>query len=131
MACSAVPADGWPFSVIGLTGNSPAYDLTHAFGGHDCMADCTELSGHFQAGETLGGYYYASNRLDMVEHGSTYIDAPIHFAKGGQTLDQVPIERLIGTGVRIDVTVQCIRNRDYMITIQCRLPVGQSALCVL
>jgi len=40
----------------------------------------------------------------MAEHGGTHIDAPIHFSKDGQTLDQVPIERLVGTGVRIDVT---------------------------
>ena len=71
-----------------------------------------------QAGETPGGYYYASNRLEMAEHGGTHIDAPIHFARGGQTLDQVPIERLVGAGVRIDVTAQCARNRDYLVTIQ-------------
>ena len=45
-------------------------------------------------------------------------DAPIHFARGGQTLDQIPIERLVGAGVRIDVSAQCARDRDYRITIQ-------------
>ena len=54
----------------------------------------------------------------MTEHGGTHIDAPIHFAKGGKTLDQVPIERLIGAGVRIDVTAQCASDRDYLVTIQ-------------
>ena len=49
-----------------------------------------------QEGETPGGYYYASNRLEMAEHGGTHIDAPIHFSRGGQTLDQIPIERLLG-----------------------------------
>jgi kynurenine formamidase len=38
----------------------------------------------------------------MAEYGGTHIDAPIHFVKGGQTLDQLPIERLVGAGVRID-----------------------------
>ena len=71
-----------------------------------------------QAGETTGGYYYASNRLEMAEHGGTHIDAPIHFSKGGQTLDQIPIERLVGAGVRIDVAAQCARDRDYLVTIQ-------------
>ena len=71
-----------------------------------------------QAGETSGGYYYASNRLEMAEHGGTHIDAPIHFAKGGLTLDQIPIERLVGTGVRIDITAQCARDRDYRVTVQ-------------
>jgi kynurenine formamidase len=54
----------------------------------------------------------------MAEHGGTHIDAPIHFARGRQTLDQVPIERLVGTGVHIDVSAQCARDRDYRVTIQ-------------
>jgi len=95
-------------------------DLTHAFGA-DTIVWPTEqdfrLVGQ-QAGETPGGYYYASNRLEMAEHGGTHMDAPIHFAKGGQTLDQVPIERLVGAGVRIDVTAQCARDRDYRLSIQ-------------
>jgi len=95
-------------------------DLTHSFGA-DTIVWPTEQDFRLvlqQAGETPGGYYYASNRLEMAEHGGTHIDAPIHFSKGGQTLDQVPIERLVGTGVRIDVTAQCARDRDYLVTIQ-------------
>lgn len=65
-----------------------------------------------------GGYFYASNRLQMPEHGGTHIDAPIHFSKGGQTSDQIPIERLVGEAVRINVSAQCASDRDYLITIQ-------------
>ena len=64
-----------------------------------------------------GGYYYASNRVEMPEHGGTHIDAPVHFSRGKQTLDEIPIERLVGTGVRIDVTEQCGRDRDYRVAI--------------
>ncbi|HSB45684.1 MAG TPA: cyclase family protein [Nitrospira sp.] len=95
-------------------------DLTHSFG-VDTIVWPTEQDFRLvlqQEGETPGGYYYASNRLDMAEHGGTHIDAPIHFARGGQTLDQVPIERLIGVAVRIDVTAQCARDRDYRVTIK-------------
>jgi kynurenine formamidase len=95
-------------------------DLTHSFG-EATIVWPTEQDFRLvlqQAGETTGGYYYASNRLEMAEHGGTHIDAPIHFSKGGQTLDQVPIERLVGTGIRIDVTAQCARDRDYLVTIQ-------------
>ena len=94
-------------------------DLTHAFGA-DTIVWPTEQNFQLvvqQAGETPGGYYYASNSLKMAEHGGTHIDAPIHFSKGGQTLDQVPIERLVGAGVRIDVTAQCASDRDYLVTI--------------
>jgi kynurenine formamidase len=95
-------------------------DLTHSFGA-DTIVWPTEQDFRLvpqQAGETTGGYYYASNRLEMAEHGGTHIDAPIHFSKGGQTLDQIPLERLVGAGVRIDVAGPCARNRDYLITIQ-------------
>jgi kynurenine formamidase len=71
-----------------------------------------------QEGETSGGYDYASNRLEIAEHGGTHIDAPIHFARSGQTLDQVPLERLVGAGIRIDVSAQCGLDRDIRITIQ-------------
>ena len=95
-------------------------DLTHSFGAGTIVWP-TEQDFRLvlqQAGETQGGYYYASNRMEMAEHGGTHIDAPIHFSKGGQTLDQVPIERLVGAGVRIDVSARCARNRDNLVTIQ-------------
>jgi kynurenine formamidase len=95
-------------------------DLTHSFEA-DTIVWPTEQNFRLvlqQAGETAGGYYYASNRLEMAEHGGTHIDAPIHFSRDGQTLDQIPIEQLVGSGVRIDVVVQCASDRDYLVSIQ-------------
>ena len=95
-------------------------DLTHAFGGETIVWP-TEQDFRLvlqQAGETANGYYYASNRLEMAEPGGTHIDAPIHFSKNGQMLDQVPIEHLVGAGVRIDVAPQCASDRDYLVTVQ-------------
>ena len=56
--------------------------------------------------------------LQQAAEASPHQQVPIHFSKGGQTLDQVPIERLVGAGVRIDVTTQCVRDRDYRVSIQ-------------
>jgi len=95
-------------------------DLTHSFAA-DTIVWPTEEDFRLivqQAGETPGGYYYASNRVEMAEHGGTHIDAPIHFSKGGQTLDQIPIERLVGAGVRVNASAQCARDRDYRVTVQ-------------
>ncbi len=100
--------------------HSPLIDLTHAFG-VDTIVWPTEQDFRLvvqQEGEAPGGYYYASNRLEMAEHGGTHIDAPIHFAKGRQTLDQIGLESLVGSGVRIDVSEPCARDRDYRITVQ-------------
>ena len=69
------------------------------------------------AEEMPGGYFYASNRLSMPEHGGTHIDAPVHFARGAQTLDQISLERLIGAGVRIDLSVKCSKDRDYRVSV--------------
>lgn len=67
------------------------------------------------AGITPGGYYYSANRFWSPEHGGTHIDAPIHFFEGRNTVDQIPVEQLIGPGIIIDVTEQCAQDRDYRI----------------
>ena len=69
------------------------------------------------AGVTDKGYYYASNKFGAPEHGGTHIDAPRHFAAQGNTLDQVPLEQLMGSAILIDVTRQCEANRDYLVSV--------------
>lgn len=95
-------------------------DLTHPFG-PDTIVWPTEQDFKLtiqHAEDTPGGYYYASNRIEMPEHGGTHIDAPIHFSRGKQTLDQIPIDHLVGGAVRIDVQTQCTRARDYQVTVR-------------
>ena len=41
---------------------------------------------------------------------------PIHFARGGWTAEAIPLERLIGPAVVIDVTAAAARDRDYRLT---------------
>jgi kynurenine formamidase len=53
-----------------------------------------------------------------AEHGGTHIDAPIHFWKGGQTVDKVPLERLMGPGACVDVSRECAADRDYQVTVE-------------
>ncbi|HEU4686173.1 MAG TPA: cyclase family protein [Nitrospira sp.] len=94
-------------------------DLTHAFQADTIVwptEDDFKLTVQ-HAEEMPGGYYYASNRMELPEHGGTHIDAPVHFSKGKQTLDQVPLDRLIGNAARINVSFQCAKDRDYRITI--------------
>jgi kynurenine formamidase len=66
---------------------------------------------------TERGYFYAANRYRASEHGGTHVDAPIHFAEKGQTVDQIPIEQLIGAAVVIDVSAQAAENPDYQVTV--------------
>lgn len=69
-------------------------------------------------GSTGNGYYYSANNFSTAEHGGTHIDAPIHFAENKQTVDQIPLENLIGTGVKIDVSAKALKNPDYLISIE-------------
>ncbi len=50
------------------------------------------------------GFFYAANNFSAAEHGGTHLDAPIHFAEGRHTTDEIPLEQLIGSAVVIDVS---------------------------
>ncbi len=68
-------------------------------------------------GVTDAGFYYSANNFATAEHGGTHIDAPIHFAKDGQTVEEIPLEHLIGEAIKIDVSSNALKNRDYLISI--------------
>ena len=64
------------------------------------------------------GYWYAANFYAASEHGGTHTDAPLHFAKHGRAIDQIPLEEWIGPAVKIDVRKQCAGNRNYLLSIE-------------
>ncbi|MDY8138432.1 cyclase family protein [Aquimarina sp. 2201CG5-10] len=69
-------------------------------------------------GETDKGFFYAANNFATAEHGGTHIDAPIHFAKNKQTVDEIPLEKLIGKAIKINVSGNAENNPDYLISIE-------------
>jgi kynurenine formamidase len=69
-------------------------------------------------GVTPQGFYYAANKFCAPEHGGTHIDAPKHFAVNSYTVDQIPLEQLMGNAILVDVTKQSEANRDYQVTIE-------------
>jgi len=69
-------------------------------------------------GETPAGYYYAANNFSSSEHGGTHIDAPVHFARGHETVDEIPLNRLVGSAVVIDVVNKSAENADYQVSVQ-------------
>lgn len=93
-------------------------DLTHAFSPSTIYwptdTDGFELE-ELSLGPTPGGWFYASYRFASAEHGGTHLDAPIHFAEGGWTNDQVPLSGLIGPAVVVDVTEQV--TPDYLVSV--------------
>jgi kynurenine formamidase len=67
------------------------------------------------AQRTPAGYYYAANNFSAAEHGGTHLDAPIHFAEAKWTVDQIPLERLVGEAVVVDVQPQADSSADYRV----------------
>ena len=67
-------------------------------------------------GVTAKGYYYAANNFATSEHGGTHIDAPVHFAKGHWSVDQIPLDRLVGDAIVVDVTATAAGQPDYRVT---------------
>jgi kynurenine formamidase len=63
------------------------------------------------------GYFYSSYSISAPEHGGTHLDAPVHFANGKQTVDQIPLEHLVGDAVVIDVSSKALKDRDYLISV--------------
>lgn len=68
-------------------------------------------------GMTPGGYYYSAYNYSAAEHGGTHIDAPVHFAEGKKSVDQVGLDQLIAPAVKIDVSAKAAADRDYLITV--------------
>jgi len=93
-------------------------DLTHDFSEDTVYwptAEGFELETVFE-GYTEKGYFFDANNYKAAEHGGTHIDAPIHFSEGKQTVDEIPLEKLIGPAVVIDVT----QNRFQFKPFRCR-----------
>src|SRR6266542_213170 len=95
-------------------------DLSYAFDSETVYwptAETFHLEKDF-AGTTEKGFYYSAYKYSAAEHGGTHIDAPVHFAEGHQSVDQIPLDQLLGPGIVVDITKQSEGNPDYLITIQ-------------
>ena len=66
-------------------------------------------------GITPQGYYYAANNFASAEHGGTHVDAPVHFAQGRWSVDQIPVQQLIGDAAVIDVSAAAAAQPDYQV----------------
>lgn len=95
-------------------------DLSHSYS-HETIYWVTakefELDTVFK-GMTDKGYYYSANNFATAEHGGTHIDAPIHFAEEAQSVDEIPLQKLIGSAIKIDVSKNALNNPDYLVSIE-------------
>lgn len=68
-------------------------------------------------GITERGYWYAANKFSSAEHGGTHIDAPQHFAEMHWTVDQIPLDHLVGPAIVVDVVAQSSADPDYEVSV--------------
>lgn len=68
-------------------------------------------------GVTDSGFYYEAFNYCAAEHGGTHLDAPIHFAKGKQAMHEIPLDRMIGNAVLVDVTDKALSQPDYQVSV--------------
>ena len=55
------------------------------------------------------GCRYESNAFFTAEHGGTHLDAPAHFFEGAMRTHEIPMNKLVGPGVVINVKVELTR----------------------
>ncbi len=94
-------------------------DLTYAFDAATVYwptAEQFKLDTDFE-GMTDKGYFYSAYRYSAAEHGGTHLDSPVHFAKGRNTVDAIPLQQLMGSAIVIDVSAQCAANPDYQVSV--------------
>jgi arylformamidase len=78
-------------------------DLTHAFdNGMPVFPGLPDPS--FEPIAKVEEDGYAMTRYAMLNHIGTHVDAPAHQIAGGDTLDEIGLERLVTDAIRIDVS---------------------------
>jgi kynurenine formamidase len=116
---SSGPARGAESSAVIDLAAYEMVDLSHAFDANTLYwpTSPTRFSLDTLAyGPTAGGWFYSSFALSTPEHGGTHLDAPLHFGAGGSSNADIPLDRLIGRAVVIDVSTQAAADRDYRLT---------------
>jgi len=108
-------------AVAGLDlGRARVVDLSHPFDDKTIYWPTSPTTFEHEvlsAGMSEGGYWYESAAFCAPEHGGTHLDAPVHFAKGKWTAADIPVERLVGPAVVIDVRAKAEKDADYRLAL--------------
>src|SRR5690606_15749670 len=114
LGCAATPTR----DAIILPAGARIVDLSHSFD-ETTVYWPTETVGFrhepILVGQTERGFFYAAYSICAPEHGGTHLDAPIHFAEHGVTVDAIPLERLVAPAVVIDFTAAASADRDALL----------------
>jgi kynurenine formamidase len=117
----ALPASCVLLATVGSAqdfSNGRWIDLTHPFNEQSVYWPTAKTFTKEEVfhGHTPGGWFYSAYNFSAAEHGGTHMDAPIHFAEGKHATDKVPLKRLIGPGIVINLSRQAAEDIDYRVS---------------
>ena len=94
------------FPLPGESQDSPWIELSYPFNNETIYWPTAQSFKHTKEfdGNTPAGFYYSAYAISASEHGGTHLDSPSHFAKGKWTTDKIPLDRLIGPAIKIDIS---------------------------
>lgn len=113
-AAATPAAAGLDLATAGLFDLSHTYDETTLYWPTSPSRFERTVLAH---GPTEAGYFYSAGAVATPEHGGTHLDAPIHFAAEGWTVDEIPLQRLTGPAVVIDVQDAAEADPDHRLTV--------------
>lgn len=116
--CTTNPDTTPETSLVSTLLSGKLIDLTYAYDSTTIYWP-TEEGFMFETGTegyTDKGYYYTANSFCSAEHGGTHLDAPIHFAEGKQTVDEISLQNLVGSAIVVDVSEEAANQPDYQVS---------------
>lgn len=116
VAALALPMTAAAQSTTGRrTGFNRVADLTHLLGpGFPLFPGAAPFQITPVVSHDTDGYY--GSILNYWEHSGTHMDAPIHFAKDGLFVDQLPPETLVVPAAVVNITEKAQRDPDAEVT---------------
>eukprot|EP00088_Acartia_fossae_P068314 TRINITY_DN8646_c0_g1_i10.p1 TRINITY_DN8646_c0_g1~~TRINITY_DN8646_c0_g1_i10.p1 ORF type:complete len:299 (+),score=46.92 TRINITY_DN8646_c0_g1_i10:49-945(+) len=108
-------------SAVGFQMKS-AIDLTHPFNENTIAwpANTQFSATQIMKDYTETGIWYEERVISGSEHSGTHLDAPVHLRdeEGGWSAGDIPLNRLAGPGIKIDISEKCLENIDYELTVE-------------
>ncbi len=96
-------------------GHGAVTDMTHTL--HPNFPTYFGVSGfEMEMTATFATDGFNNNRLMIVEHTGTHIDAPLHFAADGAAVNEIPISQLIAPLCVIDIATRAAEDADTQVT---------------
>jgi kynurenine formamidase len=90
------------------------YDLTHTLNSQISIypGDPTYTAQHLT---TIQTDHYQIHQISCGSHTGTHIDAPSHFIPNSLTIDQIPLNQLIGPAIILDLSKKNIKPKQKIV----------------